>query len=85
MITTQSHDSNYASWSDQLRSLVQTSIQYVQSERKGLESDAVVHERMTVCESCDSYDLNHKRCKQCGCFMKYKTRIPSAVCPLGKW
>jgi hypothetical protein len=85
MITTDSHDSQYASWSEQLRSLVQTSIHYVQAERKGLETDDIVNERLSICESCDQYDSVHKRCKRCGCFMKLKTKIPSATCPLGLW
>jgi hypothetical protein len=25
------------------------------------------------------------QCKQCGCFMEFKTRLEAAKCPLGKW
>lgn len=42
-------------------------------------------ERGKVCAACP--DLNKKLwvCRNCGCFMKVKVRIPSAKCPKGKW
>ena len=41
-------------------------------------------QRMAVCKQCPELRaLNN--CRQCGCFMDIKTRIYSAVCPLGKW
>jgi len=45
----------------------------------------VKEERLEVCNSCERYDKESTRCKECGCFMEYKAFIPFAKCPLGKW
>lgn len=41
--------------------------------------------RFSACESCEHLDKQSYRCSQCGCFMKTKTQIASASCPLNKW
>jgi hypothetical protein len=50
-----------------------------------LVSAEVGFKRLSTCESCDRYDLQTNRCKECGCFMKAKTQLASATCPLNKW
>lgn len=42
-------------------------------------------ERALICRDCDRLLRATWSCKECGCFMKIKTRVPSAECPLGKW
>jgi len=42
-------------------------------------------QRMETCEGCDRFDKETSRCKECGCFMKTKTQLASATCPLNKW
>jgi hypothetical protein len=42
-------------------------------------------ERYTSCLSCLEFIHETKVCKQCGCFMKIKTKLTDASCPLGKW
>ena len=32
---------------------------------------------------CDQYDSG--KCNACGCFVKFKTKLDSERCPLGKW
>lgn len=40
--------------------------------------------RWNICKSCDK--LNSMNfCNECACFMPLKTKIPFAVCPIGKW
>jgi hypothetical protein len=41
--------------------------------------------RMDICETCPSLLKLTHQCKECGCFMKLKTKLIEAVCPLGKW
>lgn len=41
--------------------------------------------RMKICEECPELIPITKQCKQCGCFMKAKTKNGRATCPLGKW
>ena len=43
-----------------------------------------VNHRWATCQACPELtDAN--RCKQCGCFMKLKTKVKAAKCPIGKW
>ena len=49
-----------------------------------LNKESRSEERLSICKQCPELRaLNN--CRQCGCFMNIKTRIYSAVCPLGKW
>jgi hypothetical protein len=45
----------------------------------------VAEKRLAICNSCDEYDQKWKKCKKCGCFMEFKSLLPSAKCPLDKW
>ena len=42
-------------------------------------------QRMDICRSCDRLNNITKTCKECGCFMPAKTKIPGEACPIGKW
>ena len=46
-----------------------------------VESD----KRMDICLSCPELIKLTQTCKKCGCFMKAKTRLAEASCPIGKW
>ena len=48
-------------------------------------SDETAQSRLDVCNGCDSFFQETKRCRECGCFMKLKVKLKEAVCPLGKW
>ena len=41
-------------------------------------------ERYAICTSCPHLTTEF-RCTECGCFMKKKTHLASASCPLDKW
>ena len=45
----------------------------------------IAAKRLQICQECDQLELDTYRCKKCGCFMKYKTELPFAKCPLDKW
>ena len=49
--------------------------------------NVVAEERMDICRSCPELGtvLSDIQCKQCGCAMNLKTKLPNAYCPLGKW
>ena len=49
--------------------------------------DSVQQERLAICEACPHLNKAIYTCKQCGCFMKIKTRLAMAECPLEdkKW
>jgi len=40
--------------------------------------------RYAICKGCPELTIT-KQCKLCGCFMKAKTRLKDAKCPIGKW
>ena len=42
-------------------------------------------QRLDICWDCDRLIKVTTQCKECGCFMKLKTRLEHAKCPLNKW
>lgn len=42
-------------------------------------------DRLAICSECDRLFKPTFTCKECGCFMKVKTGLKIAKCPLGKW
>lgn len=38
--------------------------------------------RLNICFDCDSFIKVTTQCRQCGCFMKLKTKLQNATCPL---
>ena len=44
-----------------------------------------INVRQDICRACDELVKPIWTCKQCGCFMKIKTRLDNSICPLGKW
>lgn len=45
----------------------------------------VAEERMAICHACPSLIQAIGQCKECGCIMAAKTKLPNASCPLDKW
>lgn len=41
--------------------------------------------RFDICLQCPELIKLSGQCKKCGCFMKVKTKLESAKCPIGKW
>lgn len=50
-----------------------------------LVTEEVYTTRLTLCNSCEFFRQEDKRCTQCGCFMEAKTRFKKTFCPVGKW
>jgi hypothetical protein len=48
-------------------------------------SDEVQQERFDICKGCPELIKTTNQCKKCGCFMKLKTTLKEAACPIGKW
>ena len=42
-------------------------------------------ERFEICKACPELIQVTSQCKKCGCFMKIKTGLEAATCPIGKW
>lgn len=43
------------------------------------------YNRFQTCLGCEELKQDSFRCMKCGCFMKTKTQLASASCPIGKW
>ena len=41
--------------------------------------------RLEICQTCEFFSKLSQRCKKCGCFMKLKTQLANAYCPMNKW
>jgi hypothetical protein len=41
--------------------------------------------RLEICRSCEFYKPKFNKCSKCGCFMKLKTSLLEAKCPIKKW
>jgi hypothetical protein len=41
--------------------------------------------RLEICKGCEWFRQKTQTCKKCGCFMKLKTTLEKAKCPIGKW
>jgi hypothetical protein len=41
--------------------------------------------RLDICKSCEFFRAKTETCRKCGCFMKLKTKLKNANCPIGKW
>lgn len=50
-----------------------------------LVTEEIYTERMSMCNTCEFFRKEDKRCTQCGCFMEAKTRFKKTFCPVGKW
>ena len=44
----------------------------------------IVLNRIDYCKNCQFLTPKFK-CTKCGCFMKIKTQLAHAKCPIGKW
>ena len=44
-----------------------------------------VERRLSICRECPYFVQRTERCRKCGCFMKLKTKLERAHCPIGKW
>ena len=49
-----------------------------------IHDEDIIKKRWDICKACPEL-TNLNRCKQWGCFMKVKTKIATAKCPIGKW
>jgi rRNA maturation endonuclease Nob1 len=48
-------------------------------------SEEEAAKRFAICSGCDRLFKPTATCKECGCFMKVKTKLEKASCPIGKW
>ena len=47
--------------------------------------EEVAQYRLEICNGCEFFRKTTQTCKKCGCFMKAKSMLLNAKCPIGKW
>jgi hypothetical protein len=52
---------------------------------KARSSEELAEYRLGICKVCPAYRPKTNTCRKCGCFMKLKTSLQDAKCPIGKW
>ncbi len=45
----------------------------------------LIESRLAMCNECNFFNKRLIKCKKCGCFMKLKSTLQDAKCPVGKW
>jgi hypothetical protein len=53
--------------------------------KENFVEEEVSKTRIDICKKCSELIKLTTQCKKCGCFMKAKTKLIGAVCPIGKW
>ena len=56
---------------------------YSAGDKRTANYEDIINKRWDLCQGCEF--LKNDKCEKCGCFMKVKTRIATARCPIGKW
>ena len=65
--------------------LAKVSIFDILDKSKYSNNKMEIDKRISICEGCEHFIKITKQCSRCGCFMKLKTRLTDASCPIGKW
>lgn len=47
--------------------------------------EEVGEQRLALCDTCEFLNHEQYRCTKCGCFMKTKSQLAGAKCPVDKW
>lgn len=73
-------------FSDKLKARIDEAWNTVTEEIRQLRADELVRtNRYHICIECEHYFEPTGSCLKCGCFVRSKTWLPKARCPLGKW
>lgn len=45
----------------------------------------LIESRLKICNECEWFNKRLTKCRKCGCFMKLKTTLLEAKCPIERW
>lgn len=57
----------------------------VSKGKLSLVDKEVSNNRYSICKTCDARNKWLNVCTVCGCFIKAKTKLEKASCPMGLW
>ena len=55
------------------------------NKKIGRVEEELASERLAICKDCPRIRKSSMLCKECGCFMPGKVKLPNSFCPIGKW
>jgi hypothetical protein len=74
-----------SNWSKYKENLGETRPWDVVNPNAAWANEALSKERYKICQACPELIKLTSQCKKCGCFMKLKTKLELATCPIEKW
>lgn len=45
----------------------------------------LIEHRLSICNQCPWFNKRLAKCRKCGCFMKLKSTLRQAKCPIDRW
>jgi hypothetical protein len=72
-------------WEEWKKAIGETRPWHLLDHEKIVDDPKIAEDRYEICKGCPEFIRATKQCKKCGCFMKAKTQLETAICPLGKW
>lgn len=66
------------------KNLAKATKEHIKSGLKTVPEEEI-KQRLEICGDCEHYIPDSARCKLCGCFTKFKAKLKSGGCPIGKW
>jgi hypothetical protein len=74
-----------SAWDEYKKNLGDTRPWHMLTKHNEYVPNEISEPRMAICTTCPELIKATRQCKKCGCFMNLKSKLPEAVCPLGKW
>ena len=67
--------------------LEQKQVQFIDlfNPRQPRSDQELIEARLAICSSCEFLKKKRMQCMKCGCYMKLKSTLKQASCPVGKW
>jgi len=72
-------------WQEWKNSQGETRPWHLLDKERFVKDKTLPEKRLEICNSCEFFIHKTSQCKKCGCFMRLKSELSAAECPIGKW
>lgn len=72
-------------WSEWKKAQGDTKPWHLLDTNRLVDDEKIAEKRFEICKTCPELVKLTHQCKKCGCFMKLKTKLHDAKCPIEKW
>lgn len=80
--------SSFPPLSEQMKNVVNAGGRIINAAIRGNQiqaSSEEVTKRQQICDGCEFYNKESKRCQKCGCYLRMKIQLETEHCPIGNW